>query len=349
MAATGQSDNAVTFTFDKPSGPPDMTAITAAVEAEAGGKLVDPPSPAAVEIAAATIPPAAADPADPPAPVAPPATADDLKTYKITVDGVDLEVTEADLKSGHMRHRDYTQKTQALATERARVQAQEQSYAARDAEYQRQLTAIDSFLRDQAAVDAYRQRAFGSSAIPVPQIDPSRPLNIQDVADIARYNAEQVRLAAAQDLDTRLAEQRAEVESSRRAVQVEKLEGAIDTHIDALLEQYPILKKLGDRDDVSEELIGMAAKFNPTSLDEARLRLKEAAERKVANIRSIAADEKKSSAIDAARLARQSPEPPGGKAAPTAPTKKITLDHKDRASRIEAGIADMQAYLNANT
>jgi hypothetical protein len=352
MPATGKADNAVTFTFDKPTGPLDVAALTAAIETEAGGKLSDDTAQAAAvvaEPAKAADPAPAAAAADPePAKPATPAS-DDLKTFKITVDGQELEVTEADLKAGHMRHRDYTQKTQALAAEKTRITAQEREWATREAEYRNQLAAIDQFLRDKQAVDAYRTKAFGQATLQPPQIDPNKPLTVAEVAEIARYNAEQVRLATSQELDTRMAQQRQEIEQSRRAVQVEKLEASIDQHIDALLEQYPVLKKLGDRDDVSEELIGMASKFNPTSLDDAKLRLKEAAERKVANIRAIAEDEKKASAVQAARTKATSPEPPGGKAAAAPAPKKLSMDHKDRQARIDAGIADLQAFLNAQT
>lgn len=345
-----QSSNAIEFTFDGPNPLPteaDLRAATGTVpEIPATAPPVEAVAvPAPVAAAPAAVPAeATADPlATPVVPVADPA-APELRTHKIVVDGQELEVTEADLKSGHMRLRDYTQKTQKLSEERKTWETERAQLAKERADQAAQLQAIDEFLRNQAAIDAYRQKAFGPAAVPPPSVDPNQPITAQQVADIARYNAEQVRIATQRDMATHVEAAKAAALQVKREVELGKLETAVDSHIASILDKYPVLKRF---EDISDELIGEASKYQPKNLDEARARLSEAADRRIAVMRTFAEDEKKAAAVAAAKLRQTSPEPAGGQPAKGAAPRKLTFDPKDRSARIDAGVETVRAYLDA--
>lgn len=356
---TGSSTNAIEFSFDGKNSIPDHVTLEAlAVEA---GAQSDPDAPTAAAPAATARPKAAApaviaaeaavDADDAPVAKAAVATSsdDDVRTHKITVNGQELEVTEADLKAGHMRQLDYTQKTQKVAERERALATKEREWTDREAQYKDELQAIDQFLKSEQAIDAYRQKAFGRPLAP-PQVDPNQPITAQQVADIARYNAEQVRQSTLRDMQQQANEAKAAAEQVKRTIELERLEGHIDHHIASLIDKSPLLKNYagGDIADLSEELIGMASRFAPKTLDEAKQYLADAADRKIAVLKRISGDEQKAIAVKAALLKKTSPEPPGGAPAKTPATKKLTFDAKDRKSRIDAGIETVKAFLDAN-
>ena len=349
MPTIGQSANAIEFSFDtnRQSIPDDSTLHAAAVSAGAISDDSEPASAVTSDVTAAPLTdttPATDEPAS--SVTAEPAQsvpAGEPKTYTIKVDGRELMVTEKDLLEGHMRHRDYTQKTQRLADI-------EKDYKAREEKAQQELAALDQFLRDQKAIEAYVQRAFGQAAarstMPQPQIDPSKPLTAADVAEIARYNADQVRVYTEQLVDSRVAETQqfaqAQAAQAQHSIRAAKVESEINAHLSALLDKYPALKKFEDIEDV---LIADASKYRPKSVEDAKVRLADAAEKRAAILKAISEDEKKASAVAAAKLTKQGTEPPGGTAVKSRPGKKLTLDTKDRAALIDAAVADIQAMM----
>lgn len=349
MPAIGQADNTIEFSFDKRTVPSE-DALRAAVTA--AGAESEPSAESAPAETAKPAPTATSDPLTKPAasasseessaPSASPSATDELKTYTITVDGQEMTVTEADLKAGHMRHRDYTQKTQRLA-EQQRAWETERTQLTDD------LQALDNFLKSQKAIEAYMQKAFPGQVAPAapPQIDPNQPLTHAQVAEIARYNAEQVRLSTLHDLqEARQAAQTALAQTQE--IQREKVGNEIDRHIAILIDKHPILKHF-DADELSEELISAASRFSPRTLDDAKARLVEAAERKVATLKAITDADKKQTAIAAAKLKQTAPEPAGGAAPRQAAGKKVTMDTKDRGARIDAGVEFVNSFLTANS
>lgn len=352
---SSQSDNAIQFTFGGPNPLPDEASLRATIEA------LDPDSaPTAAPTAKpeATAAPAASTPADDAkveTPEAQAATAlaaptpeADLKTYEITVDGQKLTVTEADLKSGHMRLQDYTRKTQAVAARERELTAREQSYQTEITRLQGEQAQIDAFLRNQAAIEAYQRQAFGANQMQPPQLDPSRPPTAQEVAQIAAYNAEQVRLATVRETSDQLQAMRNELAQQARQAQEtivkERVGNEVDTHVAALVKRYPILSKVSE--DVAEELIGEALKFGPpANMDEAKARLTQVAESRVARIQTLLKESQKQEAVAAAKLRQSSTEPPGGIPAKAPPGRKLSLDPRGRKDLIDAGIADVQAFL----
>lgn len=350
-----QADNAVTFSFDGPKNV-DLNALQAAINTEAG--VTEEPAQAATAAEAKAEPVEAAAEQITQEEVAESKEADtqvaakaepqpEVRTHKITVDGQELEVTEADLKLGHMRHRDYTQKTQKLSAREKELDAKEQEWQRQIELRDQELAQIDAFLKNQAAVDAYREKAFGrAEPVEMPVVDPSKPLSPEDVAKIARYNAEQVRIANQRELaEMRAAilKQKADAEESQKAVQREQLGSKVDDHIKRLVEKFPVLNKL---EDIGDILISDASKFAPKSLDEALTRLSEAAERRYVAMKSIVDEDKKQAAIKAAELKKKSTEPIGGTAPRPQQGKKLTLDSRDQKALRAAAEEDLRALLN---
>lgn len=342
-----QSSNAIEFSFAGGNTIPDHSTLEA-IALENGAQVDPDPTEVAVEadthVATKPVVDSDDEPSTPESkqvasPTDPPDSSP--KVYKITVDGQELLVTEKDLLEGHMRNRDYTQKTQRIA-------AREKEIAAKEAHYHQELGTIDQFLRDKAAIDAYYAKAFGSSPasgnVPAPVIDSNRPLTAQDVTDIARYQASQERLKMEAQQNQQLATLRQQLSDSQLAIQREKVETAIDSHVSALLDKYPVLRKF---DGIEEVLMADAQRSGPvTSIDEAKSKLADAAERRSAIFRALADDEKKSAAIAAAKVKSSSPEPPGGKSPSRPAGKKLTLDYKDSKNRIDSGVEFLQGLLH---
>lgn len=337
---TGQSDNAIKFTFDKPNAMPSTEDLMAALSQEAGE--------ASQDVAAATTPEATAAPKETtPAPdpaqedSAQSASTEDLKTYKIKVDGRELVVTERDLLEGHMRHRDYTQKTQTLAERERQLAAVEQQFKAREAQYQAELQGIEQFLNSPEAIQTYMQKAFGQNLLDAQADQPNTPLTRQQVAAIARESANEVRT----QIQREFAHAQQQAMMAEQQVQRSRLQSTLDAHVNGLLDKYPTLKKL---EDVEELLYADASKAGVRDINAALAALSDAAARRDAAIRAIAAEEQKQTAVQAARLRATSTEPAGGNAPRQPAGKKLSLDSKHRNDLISAGVQDIQAFLDAN-
>lgn len=350
-----EADNTISFTFDGKNAV-DLNAIQAAIDpvAEIQTEATSEVTPTTeVEVPGQITQPEAKQTEVPSAQKSE-SQPEELKTYKITVDGQEMEVTEADLKAGHMRHRDYTQKTQRVAEKERQLLADQQKWEQERVQINTYLNEIDQFLRDQEAIKAYQERAFGYTPSPaaMPQMDPNQPITAAQAAEISRYNAEQVRLTTERQLaEIRQAALDAQnrVTQSQNAVVRERMASEIDTHVSSMLDKYPVLKKF---EGIEDELIGEAARYMPTdrkgTLEDAKARLSEAAERRMATIRTIAEEEKKQSAIKAAQLKKNSTEAPGG-TAPKSPTgRTLSLATKDRKDFLKAAEEDLRALMGKN-
>lgn len=344
-----QADNAIQFSFDSPNALPSEAELRAVAASPDNPDSRDVPSPEPTPVLETPV--IAAKPAVE-TPVVdtsvPKPSTEDLKTYKVKVNGEELTVTEADLLSGHMRHKDYTQKTQQIAE-------QQRAWAEREAQYQQTLQAYDAFLKDKAAVENYAKETFGiNPAAPVmeqPVIsNPSAP-TLADIAKIAAYNAEQVRLSMAaefaKELNSVKTENAQRLQQSQEAVVRQNLATELDTHVSNLLKQHPLLTKF---EDIAEDLMADATKRLPkgSNLDHAKAELTAAAERRVAVLQSMVTEDKKAAAIQAAKLKNGSPEPPGGSPAKAVQGRKLTLNGSDQKEFRAAALADLEAFVAAN-
>ena len=69
------------------------------------------------------------------------------RTFKVKVDGAEVEVTEDDLIKGYSRTADYTRKTQALAEQRKAFEAEAQAVMQERAEYAKVLSQLQAQLQ----------------------------------------------------------------------------------------------------------------------------------------------------------------------------------------------------------
>ena len=79
------------------------------------------------------------------------------RTFKVKVDGAEVEVSEAELLAGYSRQGDYSKKTAALAQERAQLQQAAQAVMAERQQHQAQLAqvtqALGVQLQEQSRID----------------------------------------------------------------------------------------------------------------------------------------------------------------------------------------------------
>lgn len=80
--------------------------------------------------------------------------AEPAKTFRVKIDGEEVEVTEDELLRGYSREQDYTRKTQALAEDRKAVQAEKQAAAEARDQYSRHLETVAQIIEaNQPRVD----------------------------------------------------------------------------------------------------------------------------------------------------------------------------------------------------
>lgn len=343
------SDNAITFSFDTPGGNVPSEEVLQAEFAGATGEAAK-----ATPSATATPAPAADDT---PAPdtkegdEAQSTSTEEPRTYKVKVNGQELVVTEKDLLDGHMRLKDYTQKTQRLADmQRDWETTVKGQVETRATQLEQELASIDQFLQNREAIEAYMQKAFGGGQAPqLPQVAADQPLTAKQVADIARYNAEQVRTSTIQQMQQEMNRRETlAVKERAEAAQRVRIESDINAHINTILDKFPGLRKY---DGIEDELMADAAKRlalkGSTDVEEAKQLLGEAAERKIAWAKAISADDKKQAAVASAKLTRNGIEPPGGTGVRPQTPRKLSLDTKDRSALIEENIKEMEAWMKA--
>lgn len=341
---------AVEFDFDGPNSltKEDEAAILKEVIEEA---KVETPAPKVEATAEAAQPKQEPTPETTPTEqqTAAPKPSDELMStaHKVKVNGEELTVTYKDLLEGHMRHRDYTQHKQRFAEE----QRQRDD---RIRELESTIAQADQFLRDRASIEAYVQRAFGVTPQTGQQVFPQQ-------APFVGNPDEVITVAQAQQMASNIAAQQAHAEVSRmraefeEKLQLERLnmkreasrqlyEVEVERHMKGILDKFPVLKQF---ENIEEDLMADATKYQPRTLDEAKQRLVDAAERRATIIRSAAEDEAKKSAVAAAKLRKSGTEPPGGSGVKPPPAKELSLDDKDRNALINAAIADVQEWISA--
>lgn len=75
-----------------------------------------------------------------------PDEAEPAKTFRVKIDGEEVEVTEDELVKGYSREKDYTRKTQALAEDRKAVQTEKQAAADARDQYVQRLEAVSQII-----------------------------------------------------------------------------------------------------------------------------------------------------------------------------------------------------------
>lgn len=159
----------------------------------------------------------------------------DSNTYTVKVDGEELQVTLEEALAGHMRHADYTRKTQALAPERERLA----SYANLEQQLQ----------SDPASTIAALAEAFGVSA-PLNGGDGEVDLDSLDPLERELHELRQWRETVEKD---RQSQKQVDAERAVRQEAKQALEavGLGDVSDDELL-QFAVDKRIGDLHEAAE-------------------------------------------------------------------------------------------------
>lgn len=261
------------------------------------------------------------------------------ETFKVIVDGNEVEVTKDDLLSGYMRHRDYTQKTQTLSEQRKQIEAERQQIQSEVIQAQQTLQQLDQFLQNPEAVQNYLAKTFGAPKTPAMTLeDISSP---EQMTAFIQQNVEQVRTQMQQQLAIVQAEAKrnADLAMALHASQkMEEVKQGVYSHLDTVLKEYPELTRF---EDIREQLIEEAGRYAPATLAAARQELSKAAERRATVIRGLIQDNLKKTAADAAALRKTTAEPTGGAAPRQAAKQPMTLESKDRNNFL----AENEAFL----
>lgn len=308
--------------------------------------------------APAPVPPA--DPATPPpSPEAPvtPAPVVATKTYKVKVDGQEVEVPEDELLNGYSRTAKFTKSMMELAEQRKTFETERQQAAERE-------KAINEFFRDPQNIVRYYESVTGQKLTPaqatavVAANTPAPPTpgsdefaTISTVQQLAAKEAAEKAATLQQQVATELQRtvqetqkwtatqiQKAQIEADQQRKAVE-YHGEINTTVSSLLEQFPVLKAV---DDIENILCHDAQRMDPTSLAEAKAALLNVAKARSEKLEAQFTERLKASAVQQTKLQTQGTEPPGGTAPQAAPTafklgdaglSAAALDYMNKAAK----------------
>lgn len=145
------------------------------------------------------------------------------KTYRVKVDGKEIEVPEEELLKGYSRNQDYTQKTMALAEERKQTQA-----IAQQAAQERQIYAQRLSMYEQALGQQLQQQTPNWEELL--QTDPVEYLKQQHL-----YNQRQAQLSQIQ-------QEKALFERQSQAYQAQSMQELLAQEQAQLLENLPSWK-----------------------------------------------------------------------------------------------------------
>jgi hypothetical protein len=277
--------------------------------------------------------PAAVTPS--PEPTATPASevATPAKTYKVKVDGEEMEVPEDELLNGYSRTAKFTKNMMQLAEQRKAFEAQVQQAQERE-------KAINEFFRDpqnivryyesvtgQKLTPAQAQAAIAANTPPVPGADEFatvstvQQLAAKEAADKAKALEQQVAERLQQSVQQtqrwtqeQIQKAQIEAEQSRKAVEYH---GEINSTVSSLLDQFPVLKAV---DDIENILCFDAQRMDPSSLVEAKAALLNVAKARAEKLEAQFTERMKQTAVQQTKLSTQGIEPPGGTAPQTPPT-----------------------------
>jgi multidrug efflux pump subunit AcrA (membrane-fusion protein) len=132
----------------------------------------------------------------------------EAKTYKVKVDGQEIEVPEAELLKGYSRQQDYTRKTMELAAERQQIQAQAQQVQAERQQYMEQLGRMQQALGQQLQ---QQNQIDWNELIEKDPVEYLKQQHLFQQRQAAYQEAERVRAQQAQIQQQQLIQQRQQV------------------------------------------------------------------------------------------------------------------------------------------
>lgn len=260
-------------------------------------------------------------PATPEAPVAPVNLSDDA-LVRLQVDGKDLDMPWKDARSQMMLHSSYTQKTQALARERAELENQRTSFGSERDQLLGQVQQLQTILRDPAKLSMLHMALTAQQQQQNPQAPPQSQAVTFDQLNAFR---QQILQEAKQTLDGSWRER-------EQAAQAKHLETELDNAVKPLIADHPILSKLPG---VADLIYGEVEKMRPVDFNQARQYMATVVEGMKESLGQATVNAGKQAAITSTKLANAL-EPAGGQAMPPTAKKYKGLDDPQMRTDVEA-------------
>jgi hypothetical protein len=305
----------------------DLSAASASALSHLEGQPAAAPAPTPAPAAAPEVPSPAPDGQAAQPEVATP------KTYKVKVDGEEVEVPEDELLNGYSRTAKFTKTMMQLSDQRKAFEAERQQAIQRE-------QALNEFFRDPANIARYYEHLTGKPLTPAQQaaLQPAPVANphadefatVGTVEQMAAAKAAETANAMQRQMQQQIQRQleatqkwtaeqiqraRVEAEQERKTVEYH---GEITGTVGSLLEQFPVLKAV---DDIENVLCFDAQRMDPSNLEEAKAALLNVAKARAEKLNAHFQEMQKQSAIERTKLSTQGIEPPGGTGVAPAPTQ----------------------------
>jgi hypothetical protein len=265
--------------------------------------------------------------ADPAQAAVPDPAAPELKgqSYKVKINGEEVDVALDELLKGYSRTGDYTRKSMTLAQERKALEEERKQFDTIRTQAQERETAIAAFLRDANQVKQYYEYLSGQQLTPAQQ----QALN-QSTPDQLLHMQQQMEAQMAQrmaQMQQMTQAEIAKVQEAAQARQAQELASELDKTIKGITGN-PEFEILNSVDDIGEILCADAMKLNPKTIQEAQDALLQVAKMRAEKLEAKYQEKLKASAVKQAKLTTQGIEPPGGAGITPQPTK-FKLGSKD--------------------
>ena len=244
----------------------------------------------------------------------------------------DFEVDEKELTDGHLRHRDYTRKAQAVAEQRKTLEANQAALTSREQK-------INHLLSDGNNVKEYYEFLTGEKLTPTeakrvdegltPSGESDEVATLKEAQHFAKVEANAMRDEIRQEILEHMAKGRAltQRETAEQVSLAETQRNAltyqdnINTTIKAIAEEHSILNDTYDLKELETMLCSEVMTLEPKSFDEAKEMLIQAAAARASRLEEVFGKRQKDSALKKGKLVKDGIEPPGGNAPGTTAVK----------------------------
>lgn len=214
----------------------------------------------------------------------------------VKVDGQDKLLPWKEARSGIQFHDVFTRKTQDLATERKRFEAEQQEFGTVKTQYETQIGALRGVLSDPQKLAALYMYAAQNVQGAQPQAP--RPLTSDELPKIQQSLRE--------EFNTQVGQYKDEL---ARSYQASKFENELENHMKNVLSQHPLLQAV---DGIEDIIYGRVANLGIKTLDEAKEQARVIVEAMSGKASKAYEDQQKRSAVEKANALRNGAEPRGG-------------------------------------
>jgi hypothetical protein len=280
----------------------------------------------------------------------------EVKKWKLKDNVEEFEVDEEELKNGHLRFRDYTRKTQAVAEDRKAVAAEKAALAEREQK-------INALLSDAENVAQYYEFLTGKKLTPAQEARVEQGLTptagtprgdevatLDEAQKLAKTQVDGLRADLEKEMLEKVARTQAwtqeQILAAQHAVEMKRnaavYESEINATISALATEHPSLSHAYDKEELEQLLVADVMKHEPKSMGEAKKLLIDAAKSRAERLDKSFVQRQKEAAVGKQNLVDNGIEPAGG-VAPGIPATKHKLGDK---ALTQSAIAFMEASKN---